>query len=109
MTTKPKTEHSPLPWDGPFICSVRGTEEKYAVSRGDFMTGRTVFSDATKEDAEFIVRACNNHDRLVGALKESLEAMERMDALLLKLTNSPKDCEKGEIERARQALSSAKG
>ena len=38
------------------------------------------------------------------ALREAVNAMERMDAALLKTTDSPKECEKGEVTRCRAAL-----
>lgn len=46
-------------------------------------------------------------DELLAALKETVPAMERMDAMLLKITHSPKECEKGEIVRARAAIAKA--
>jgi len=57
------------------------------------------------EDARLMTAA----PKLLRALEESLAAMERMDALLLKLTDSPHDCDKGEITRARAAIAQAKG
>ncbi len=44
---------------------------------------------------------------LLEALQASLVAMERMDALLLELTHSTKDCEKQEIVLARAAITKA--
>lgn len=46
---------------------------------------------------------------LLEALQASVSAMRRMDARLLKLTNSPKECEKGEIVRAESAIAKATG
>jgi hypothetical protein len=49
-----------------------------------------------------------NHDTYTAAMRASLAecvaALQRMDARLLKLTASPKDCELGEIKRARKLL-----
>jgi uncharacterized protein CbrC (UPF0167 family) len=45
--------------------------------------------------------------KLIAALEESITAMERMDAMLLKLTGSAKEGEKGEITRARAAIAEA--
>ena len=59
--------------------------------------------------ATHIVKCVNMHDELVDALENSVSAMNRMDALLLKLTNSPYECEKGEIARAKSAIAKAKG
>ncbi len=55
-----KTEgHSKLPW------KISGTSWLI-----DAYTGVIVNVNDCKEDAEFIVRACNSHDKLVEALKE---------------------------------------
>lgn len=64
------------------------------------------FTD-NKANAAYLVHAANVLPGLVEALRESIAAMERMDSLLLKLTGSPKECDKGEIVRARQAISLA--
>lgn len=49
-----------------------------------------------------------NHDTYTAAMRASLAecvaALQRMDGRLLKLTASPKDCEPGEITRARKLL-----
>lgn len=46
---------------------------------------------------------------LLQSLKESTEAMKRMDRKILELTGQPFECEKGEVLRAEQAILKAGG
>lgn len=100
-----QAQHTPVPWQ---------TDGRW-ISASDFRPGTLFIADCavssgyrsqeeTKANAQLIVRACNNVQRLADALRDSVSAMERMDARLLTLTNSPKECEKGEIVRGREAL-----
>ncbi len=52
----------------------------------------------SEENANLVVASVNHSAKLAEALRESVSAMERMDARLLKL------CDKGEIVRSKQAL-----
>lgn len=78
MTTEPqntpgaKTKGTPLPWE---VHEVEDAGE--VISRGFRQVGGMGINTGedvelfSKADAEFIVRACNSHDALVAALKES--------------------------------------
>lgn len=60
--------------------------------------GRVVCRCESKEDAAFIVRACNSHAALVEALEKIVEADERGHVCLF-----------GYAQKARAALALAKG
>ncbi len=68
--------------------------------------GGTVAVTYDPKDAEFIVRACNNHDALVGALRGVLAHAEDMTC---ELHQTDDLSEYPYIQRARAALAKAKG
>lgn len=70
--------HTPTPWklrDGQAItvtqrefgldCKIMAQGPNTTLANGDFH----IASDVTKENAAFIIRACNSHDALASALK----------------------------------------
>lgn len=61
---------------------------------------------AIADDADRQRRARSTACRV---LEECARTIESLDARLLKLTNSPRECERGEIERARAALAMLSG
>jgi len=80
-----ETQHSPLPWNvgGPNLPSVGGEEGACGVEDREGMTicdtwpSANVDSDSpllARANAEFIVRACNNHEALLDALR-TIEAL----------------------------------
>ena len=80
------TTHSQLPWkleDADCIIDNRGKTTAVCVNE---------FSEA---NASFIVRAVNNHERLVSVCKEALDALQSQGIY------------KDRIERLQQALQSA--
>lgn len=99
-------KHTPGPWTDslgmagrPVVSAVNQSLDIAVMS----LRGKT--EEEVYSNARLIAAA----PELLEALEESLAAMERMDALLLKLTESPKECEKGEIVRARSVIAKAKG
>lgn len=107
MTNK----HTPLPWTnkpGPFfVCQVGSNFDDPGIWSEAFQTDGTPFPFGDKkDDAAFIVRACNSHYELLATLKELVE-VERKD----KLTNpdiSATDAYRGEVwNKARAAISKA--
>jgi hypothetical protein len=63
-----------------------------------------MYTSATGDELEANICLFLNAPEMVHQLMENLEAMKRMDDMLLRLTKSPRDCEKGEITRTRTLL-----
>lgn len=99
MTTKPQAKHSPTPT----LLELLEAKLEYAEPRD-----RTVNIKIAINTAHMIAErerlAVNNFDAMREALEESVNAMRRMDRKLLELTNSPLECEKGEIARSESIL-----
>jgi len=99
---------SPLPWkvgegsdDQKIILSAN---EKYICSIQIWQTPRRMGYDMEKErlvNASFIVKACNNHERLVEACKKAIIQLEYLDSRF------PTSTTPAEINWIKQALQSA--
>lgn len=69
-------KHTPTPWNhkiaglNHWICPTGGEESGHVAFIGgrDFLY-KDISQDLQEANAEFIVRACNNHDQLVDTLK----------------------------------------
>lgn len=101
--------HSPLPWcvaPYPGHVSVVGEPRLVASTRG-YMDSRDSGSmDTNDANAAFIVRAVNNHDALLAALKAVTERMElTRDYMLGNADLEDVDA----VERARNAIAIAEG
>lgn len=68
-------EHTPTPWKRRTY-----TSNAHVITKGDKDIAYTPdFSETGKEDADFIVKSVNNHDRLVEALGHCIQIMEDLD------------------------------
>ncbi|SRR6266481_1119439 len=70
-------EHSQLPWKR--IAATLATESNEIIFHANPETYEKPHLgalDGVKAELDFIVRACNNHDKLVAMLKETLKALE---------------------------------
>jgi hypothetical protein len=83
------SEHTKLPWeviklrrekDGPVtLCSVEAADKEFiADSQLDACDDEETRQRAIA-NMEFIVKACNNHDSLVGVAKHMLAVLEKID------------------------------
>lgn len=68
-------EHTPTPWwaaetNGNYSIQKEGEHRAYF--------NEIIADRLSKEDAEFIVKACNNHDRLVKALERSNKELQKI-------------------------------
>lgn len=61
------------------------------------------------EEMEANARLIAAAPELLENLKNAVNAMRRMDRKLLEITNSPFECEKGEIVDALKAIAKAEG
>ena len=125
-----KMKHSPLPWESK--CVGTHDDEGNQVDMYDITNGageHPVASYVTKADAEFIVRACNSHGALVGALAELMETIPDLTdwADLCNLDDDDEDglcdpdtplcsstcemvgCMRLKLDDAREALKAARG
>lgn len=109
---KPKTEHSPLPWK--FILRNTGEEFQLVDAKGlwigsiDRHSCGKPLAAVNELNAEFIVLACNNHDRLVEALDPDM-----LEAIADEIDGHQHSARAHSLRviaaHQRQALSSAKG
>ena len=60
--------------------------------------------ELVREAEELLPEILEDHKELVASLRECVAHLERLDNTLLKLSGSVKDCELGEINRARALL-----
>ena len=101
MTNETKTEHTPTPWKvihGKFIIVSCNEEELGYYSIAEIAD--VVPKCPTLANAEFIVKACNSHEKLVEALKLAQWHLEQRHACHPDL--SP-------MREIKQALSEAEG
>ncbi len=106
------TTHTPGPWyirPGSQSIHIWQTASPTDIKTSHHICGINTGSHRSQSESEANARLIAAAPDLLDALTESLAAMIRMDALLLKITGSPSDCEKGEITRVRAAIDSAKG
>jgi hypothetical protein len=72
-----KAEHTPIPWRLVKFAPMNVTAESKVVANCACYSDNTADPEALHDEllanAEFIVRACNSHDRLVEALKGLVE------------------------------------
>lgn len=70
------SQHTPTPWKIEESCgdiiSIGGISST-ASANDD--TDLRCWLDVTRSDAEFVVRACNAHEELISALRETLDAL----------------------------------
>ena len=66
------TKHTPLPWhaNGTQIIGKAGKRHQYIAD-----VCRDVGAESARANAEFIFRACNSHDELLGALRSCFEML----------------------------------
>ena len=94
----PKTERTPKKW---YEAKMGNDHQGLIV---DEVTGENIAVIYKKENAAFIVKACNLHDELVEALEYFVELIENdIDTKIIKLTSD------GALAQATALLSKIKG
>lgn len=70
-----KAEHTPTPWKtgGSFGLDVLTSDGNTHIANCGIYQGENEYTQGKQANAEFIVRAVNNHDALVEALNELLD------------------------------------
>ena len=99
-----KTEHTPIPWDISSSCLICNEEGKILANLIPLgLMELDVTLDEAVANAEFIVKAVNNHDKLVEILRQT---KDNLTEILDFLTNEPDkaDCV---IQRSRACIKSA--
>ena len=93
-------EHSPVPWadDTGFINDANGTTI-CTVDGSAWIGGITTTYETDKANAEFLVKAVNNHDKLVEALERIIFGYDDGEQCISDL----------DIEFARDRVAKAKG
>jgi len=97
MTAK----HTPTPYK---LVQVQGGFGLISNDNNEYVT--TIYqrdNNQVKANAEFIVRACNNHNKLVEALERALYIIGDYKPF------QPKSCHVKLVEEGKQALAEAKG
>lgn len=104
LTEKVSTDHSPLPWQ----VLEGGLCGRRIVAKGGEYVASSGGSLITKDNADFAIKAVNNHDALVEALEGLMEDLKT--ALVFDGGLSPEDAEKfPSMIKARSLIAKLKG
>jgi len=103
-----KPKHTPLPWEvntdtPPFFLKFRHATKHIGTARNDALS-----NDEAQANAEFIVRACNNHYKLLNALKELVyDIRDWNDALEILIGRQPRTLV--DLDYAKTLIAEAEG